>query len=117
MYLAVTDDQVAAYLPLIGPMARHYSRYRGGDYDDLRQEGMISVWNALRRGNHPSAQVIRWAMLMWLRFQRRLMEGDAIAGHYVSLSPEWQAEFGLVLAGAGKRYVRGVPSTHPPKKF
>ncbi len=66
----VTDDQIRAWLPAIEPMARQLSRVNGGvaEYDDLVQEGMISVWDALRRDREPSAQVIRFRMIDWVRY-------------------------------------------------
>lgn len=39
--------------------------------DDLVQEGLIAVWEALRDGHHPSNEVVLNAMRDWCRKQRR----------------------------------------------
>lgn len=79
MYKAVASSEVAAYLPVVRKLARKYTGRSGAERDDLMQEGMISVWEALRRSNIPSAEVIMYAMLQWVRFLRRLQRGDNLA--------------------------------------
>lgn len=111
MYRAVTSNEIAAYQQLVESLAMRYRNYPEADYDDLVQEGLISVWECLRRGNRPAAQVLQWNMLRWLAAQRRLRRGDAVAGMYLSLTPEWQEEFGTVLSGLDPWASREVPGT------
>ena len=40
-------------------------------YDDLVQEGLISVWEALRDGFQPSNVVVENSMRDWCRIERR----------------------------------------------
>lgn len=79
MYRDVADSELAAYQPLVKNLARKYVGRQGAEWDDLVQEGMISVWEALRRDNIPSAEVVQYAMLQWVRFLRRLAKGDNLA--------------------------------------
>jgi hypothetical protein len=114
VFRAVADSEVAAYRELIESLAKKYVKYPEADYDELFQEGQISVWEALRRGNRPSIEVIKWSMLAWLRNQRRLRRGDSIAALYMSLTPEWQAEHGTVLTGAGASARGDIPRDGSP---
>lgn len=40
-------------------------------YDDLVQEGMIAVWEALRDGFKPSNLVVEHSMMDWCKIERR----------------------------------------------
>lgn len=62
---AVTDKQVAAFLPTIEDSARRFARL--AEFDDLRQEGMIAVWMAFRRGQAPTVDIIENRMRDWIR--------------------------------------------------
>lgn len=75
----VTEQQVAGYLGHVESLARKYIGFAEAEMDDLVQEGMIAVWQALSRGLRPSTQVIEGRMLDWVRFLRRLKHNDAIA--------------------------------------
>ena len=76
---SVTSNQVAEYLPLVERYAHRLTGFAGSEFDDLRQEGMIAVWQTLKRGLHPSAQVIGGRMIDWVRFLRRLEHNDGVA--------------------------------------
>lgn len=76
---AVTDEAVAAYSGIVKRIATRYVGIANAEYDDLFQEGWISVWQALSRGLTPSREVIEGRMVDWTRFLRRLENGDSIA--------------------------------------
>ena len=76
---AVTSEAVAAYLPHIRGLAKRYTGVANAEFDDLVQEGMISVWQGLSRKLVPSSQVIEQRMVDWVRYLRRLERGDAVA--------------------------------------
>lgn len=76
---AVTSEAVAAYLPHIRGLAKRYSGIANAEFEDLVQEGMISVWQALSRGLRPSSTVMDQRMKDWVRYLRRLERGDAVA--------------------------------------
>lgn len=97
MYRAVTSEEVAAYRQLVEKLARRYVGSAGAEFDDLVQEGLISVWEALRRNNNPSAEVVQYAMRMWVRFLRRLQRGDTIATDYLRLDSATEDGPGSVL--------------------
>ena len=70
------NDQVAAYSGLVAHLAEKYAATRGAkvasaEYDDLYQEGMIDVWQALERGVTPSTVTIENQMRKWIRTMRR----------------------------------------------
>jgi len=62
---AVSDGQITAFLPLIENSARRFLHL--AEFDDLRQEGMIAVWLAFRRGEAPTADIIQNRMRDWCR--------------------------------------------------
>ena len=82
---AVTDSQVAAYSGLVDSLAWKLTGYSGAEFDDLRQEGLLSVFLALRAGRMPSKGIIRNRMINWCRYLRKLENLDAIA--YEELLP------------------------------
>lgn len=82
---AVTSEAVAAYTNVVKRVATRYVGVANAEYDDLYQEGLISVWQALGRGLRPSAGVIEGRMIDWIRFLRRIQNGDSIA--YSKLLP------------------------------
>lgn len=71
MPCAVTDKQVAAYLPLCDSLAKRFNGVGGAEYDDLRQEGMIAVWQTLEKGLLPSRLFVANRMRTWIRKCRR----------------------------------------------
>jgi DNA-directed RNA polymerase specialized sigma24 family protein len=75
----ISSDAVAAYLPHIRNLARRFVGIANAELDDLVQEGMVSVWQAMSRGLTPSTLVIIHRMNDWVRYLRRLERGDAVA--------------------------------------
>jgi DNA-directed RNA polymerase specialized sigma24 family protein len=67
----VTSDDVAAFHPLVAKHARIFNGRFGAEYDDLYQEGMVAVWEALSGGHHPSTTVVKNAMRDWVRRCKR----------------------------------------------
>jgi DNA-directed RNA polymerase specialized sigma24 family protein len=67
----VTDDQLAAYLPQVERAARQLNGVARAEYDDLVQEGLISVWQALAAEREVSFAVVTGRMLNWIRFLRQ----------------------------------------------
>ena len=70
------NGQVAAYRGLVASLARKVAggaraSQVGAEYDDLEQEGLISVWQALTRGVTPSAEIIENRMRDWVRYLGR----------------------------------------------
>lgn len=53
--------------------ARRFARIPelGSHFDDLAQEGLIAVWEALKDGHHPSNVVVVNAMRDYARLERR----------------------------------------------
>jgi RNA polymerase primary sigma factor len=58
------EELVNAYLPLIGAVARPYLRQGAIDRDDLMQQGVVGLLNALERYD-PSAGTPFWAYASW----------------------------------------------------
>lgn len=79
MQEAVTSEMVAAYLPHVRALSRRYVGIANAEADDLIQEGLISVWQAMYRGLRPSTSVISNRMQDWVRYLRRLERGDTVA--------------------------------------
>lgn len=75
----VTDEQVAVYRDHVESLARRYVGFAEAELDDLVQEGLIAVWQAIGRGLRPSSEVIEGRMIDWLRYLRRLQHNDGIA--------------------------------------
>lgn len=82
------SDRVADYRGLVESLAEKHSQSdatAGAEYDDLVQEGLIDVWQALSRGITPSAENIERRMIDWIRYQRRQRRGEV--GSYETLLP------------------------------
>ena len=66
-----SSEAVAAYLPLVESLAHKYvdksGLYSGAEYDDLVQEGLIAVWQALEDERRPGPNTVMWAMMHWCR--------------------------------------------------
>lgn len=71
MSSSVTSDDVAAYHPLVHKHAKTFSGRFGAEYDDLYQEGLVAVWQALADNHHPSGTVVKNAMRDWVRVCKR----------------------------------------------
>lgn len=67
----VPDHEIKVYLPLVENLARRFVGVGGAEYDDLVQEGLISVWRALAKDVGPSGDVITGRMIDWTRYIRR----------------------------------------------
>lgn len=70
------NGRVAAYAGACSTLASKYSaggraKRMGAEYDDLYQEGLISVWQAFERGVTPSIVMIENRMKDWLRYLGR----------------------------------------------
>lgn len=66
------NDQVAGYRGLVESLAGRYVGRNDAERDDLEQEGLIAVWQALEKKVHPSAEVILARMedyTRWLGLQ------------------------------------------------
>lgn len=74
------EAAVAEYRGLVEALAARIVRpgrmsRTGVEYDDLVQEGLISVWKVLQRGGTPSAANIRNNMLSYARDMGRAKRG------------------------------------------
>lgn len=70
------NARVGAYASTCAALAEKYSRggrakRMGAEYDDLYQEGLISVWQAFERGVTPSIVMIENRMRDWMRYLGR----------------------------------------------
>lgn len=78
--MAVTSQEVAAYRQLVEDLAHRYVSLKVMcEYDDLVQEGLVAVWDSLRRGRAPSAEYVRLYMRGWRTKMERQRRGDPIA--------------------------------------
>lgn len=64
---------MASYRGLVEALAEKVARSPqakrvGAEYDDLVQEGLIDVWQALRREIVPAATQVENRMKMWIRY-------------------------------------------------
>ncbi len=67
----VEDTEIAQYAPLVEHMAWRYAGFRNCEFDDLRQEGLIAVWNALKFCNTPTVDIIKERLRAWVRHVTR----------------------------------------------
>jgi DNA-directed RNA polymerase specialized sigma24 family protein len=86
---SVTDADIRPYIPTVESHATRLAgtrraRRAGVEYDDLYQEGLMTVLLSLRRGVNPMP-VIANRMKDWIRLQIRQKEGDPIP--YETLLP------------------------------
>jgi DNA-directed RNA polymerase specialized sigma24 family protein len=82
------SDRVADYRGLVESLAEKLANSdatAGAEYDDLVQEGLITVWQALQRGIPVSGEIITDRMLTWIQYQRRQRRGEV--GSYETLLP------------------------------
>lgn len=77
--MALIDEQIGAYSGLVKKLASGLAQYSDAEYDDLYQEGLISVYLALRAGFTPSKSVIRFRMLTWCRFIARQKRYESVS--------------------------------------
>lgn len=77
---AVASSEVAAYRQLVETLAHRYVDLSVMcEHDDLVQEGLIAVWDSLRRDRPPSAEYVKFAMRIWRTRMERQRRGDPIA--------------------------------------
>lgn len=62
----VTNERVAAYQELVASLARRYNGHHQAEYDDLFQEGMVAVFQALSGGSYPSKDIVAKRMRRWV---------------------------------------------------
>ena len=70
------NDEIRQYEGLVEEFATSFAKSKAGrgsgaEYDDLRQEGLLAVWQALQRGHTPSRTIIELRMKGWIRFLSR----------------------------------------------
>jgi DNA-directed RNA polymerase specialized sigma24 family protein len=65
------DDQLRDHAGLVESLAEKLSRRDRNERDDLTQEGMIAVWEALTQGNPVTEEGITKRMNKWLRYRGR----------------------------------------------
>lgn len=81
----VTSAEVEAYEGMVESHARRFDGVRGAEFDDLKQEGLIAVWEALRDGYIPSNVVVVNAMRDWVRVcAQKGLTGDEFGHDLVS---------------------------------
>ncbi|MDE2103100.1 MAG: hypothetical protein KGL39_37995 [Patescibacteria group bacterium] len=91
------NDRVAGYRGLVESIATEIAHYRtairvGADFDDLAQEGLIEVWEALEEGADPvNPERIRRRMIDYIR------AGARVAPPGERLSPQIPYELVLPL--------------------
>ena len=85
------NGQIAGYRDLVESLAHKFVGRNDAEYDDLVQEGFISVWLALEKGVTPAAHLIEARMLDWVRLlgaqlgRGRGPSGEAV--EYATLLP------------------------------
>jgi len=67
----VSNEDIAAYRPLCRKLAHRYEGVGGAEFDDLEQEGLIAVWQLLRRGFPVSTKAVEDRLRDWIRICRR----------------------------------------------
>lgn len=63
---SVTNEQVAEYHETVAFFAKRYDGYMNAEYDDLYQEGMLAVIEALMKGQRPLKDIIARRMTRWV---------------------------------------------------
>lgn len=69
----VTDTELTVWKPRLVKIAKAFRNQ--AEEDDLVQEGWIFVWTSLKRGVHPTDDMIRNRMRNWCRTLRRQEQG------------------------------------------
>jgi DNA-directed RNA polymerase specialized sigma24 family protein len=75
--MSVTSEDVAAYTQLVEKLARKHIGRAQAEFDDLVQEGYIAVFLSLKRGIHPSAEIIENRQRDYVRYLNRLSRLEA----------------------------------------
>lgn len=61
------SDAIKGYEKALHPLAKRLEGRNGADYQDLIQEGRISLWGPLATGTVPSLEICFSRMKMWVR--------------------------------------------------
>ena len=61
------SDAIKSYAKALHPLAKRLEGRNGADYQDLIQEGYISLWGPLAEGFTPSLDICLLRMKMWVR--------------------------------------------------
>lgn len=92
------NSRVAGYRGLAESLARKYVGRNRAEYDDLVQEGLISVWQALERGVTPAAEIVAGRMqsyVEWLGAAKRGVPYEVMLPlddfQNLSVDPVWDA--------------------------
>jgi len=64
---AVSDEEMASYLPRVEKQARRFAGLSGAEFDDLVQEGWLKVFLLRQEDEEVSNTAIKNAMRDWLR--------------------------------------------------
>lgn len=80
---SVTNADIEPYIGFVVTSASRLAgtrraRQAGAEYDDLYQEGLISVWQSLQRGVNPLLP-IQNRMKDWVRYALKLKRHDTVA--------------------------------------
>lgn len=67
----VSNEDIAAFRPLCIRLAHKYDTVGGAEFDDLEQEGMIAVWQLLRRDFPVTVWAVEHRLRDWVRICRR----------------------------------------------
>jgi DNA-directed RNA polymerase specialized sigma24 family protein len=64
-------DQLRAHARLVESLADRLSRRNRDELDDLRQEGMIAVWQLIDHGQPVTEKEVEKRMRKWVRYRGR----------------------------------------------
>ncbi len=65
------SDQLRGNAGLVESLADRLSRRNRDELDDLRQEGMIACWEAIRAGRPVTEAEVEKRMRKWMRYRGR----------------------------------------------
>lgn len=65
------EGQLREHVGLVESLADRLSRRDRNERDDLAQEGMIAVWEAIKNGKPVTEEEVEKRMNKWLRFRGR----------------------------------------------
>lgn len=65
------EGQLREHAGLVESLADRLSRRDRNERDDLAQEGMIAVWEAIKTGRPVDEEVVEKRMQKWLRYRGR----------------------------------------------
>jgi hypothetical protein len=65
------SDQLRAHARLVESLADRLSRRNRDELDDLKQEGMIAVWQLIENGQPVTEKEVEKRMRKWVRYRGR----------------------------------------------